>query len=134
VKEDKVDFNGLGFTDKEILCMCPYEGMIDLISKKWALLVVGVLGNKGTARYTKIEEDLKGIRPKTLTTILRDLEKEEIITRKAYAEVPPRVEYTLTKDGYELRKAIVPLLQWAALRSKNKKESCPILKPEMIKR
>lgn len=77
--------------------------MIDLISKKWALLVVGILGNKGTARYTRIEEDLKGIRPKTLTAILRDLEKEGILTRKAYAEVPPRVEYALTEDGYELR-------------------------------
>ena len=86
------------------------------------------------ARYSRIEEELKGIRPKTLTSVLRELEKAEIIKRKVFPEVPPRVEYSLTKDGYELRKVVIPLLKWAASRSKTRQKACPILKPKMFTR
>lgn len=128
------DFRGLGLSKNEIICMCPFEGLIDIISKKWALLVIGVLGNKGKTRYARIEEELKGIRPKALTGVLRDLEREGIVKRKVFPEVPPRVEYNLTKDGYELRKAVVPLLKWAASKSRTRQEACPILKPKMLTR
>ena len=134
MESNGIDFSGLEFSKHEIICMCPFEGTIDIISKKWTLLVIGVLGNKGTARYARIEEELKGIRPKALTGVLRDLEKVGIVKRKVYPEVPPRVEYTLTKNGYELRKAIIPLLKWAASNSKTRQEVCPILKPKMITR
>ena len=134
MENDDFGFNGIQVSKKEIICMCPFEGMLDIISKKWALLIIGVLGNRGKARYAKIEEDLKGIRPKALTSVLRDLEKIGIVKRKAYPEVPPRVEYSLTKDGYEVRKAVIPLLKWAASRSKTSEDACPILKPKMLKR
>lgn len=134
MESDNFDFNGLEFSKNEIICMCPFEGLIDIISKKWALLVIGVLGNKGKARYARIEEELKGIRPKALTGVLRELEKAGIVKRKAYAEIPPRVEYNLTKDGYELRKAVIPLLKWAASKSRTRQEACPILKPKMLTR
>lgn len=134
MKSDDFDFSGLGLSKNEVICMCPFEGILDIISKKWALLVIGVLGNKGTSRYSRIEEELKGIRPKALTTILRDLEKTGIVKRKVFPEVPPRVEYSLTKDGYELRKAMIPLLIWAASKSKIRQEACPILKPKMLTR
>jgi len=132
MENDDFDFSGLGFSKNEIICMCPFDGLIDIISKKWTLLVIGVLGNKGKTRYARIEEELKGIRPKALTGVLRDLEKAGIVKRKAYAEVPPRVEYNLTKDGYELRKVVIPMLKWAASKSKTRQEACPILKPKMI--
>ena len=131
---DNFDFSGLEFSKNEVICMCPFEGLIDIISKKWALLVIGVLGNKGKTRYARIEEELKGIRPKALTGVLRELEKAGVVKRKAYAEIPPKVEYNLTKDGYELRKAIIPLLKWAASKSRTRQEVCPILKPKMITR
>jgi len=70
MESDNFDFSGLRFSKNEIICMCPFEGLIDIISKKWALLVIGVLGNKGKARYARIEEELKGIRPKALTSVL----------------------------------------------------------------
>ena len=134
MESDNFDFSGLEFSKNEIICMCPFEGLIDIISKKWALLVIGVLGNKGKTRYARIEEELKGIRPKALTGVLRELEKAGVVKRKAYAEIPPRVEYNLTKDGYELRKAVIPLLKWAASKSRTRQEACPILKPKMITR
>jgi len=134
MERNDFDFSGLGFSKSEIICMCPFEGTIDIISKKWALLVIGVLGNKGTTRFARIEENLKGIRPKALTGVLRDLQKTGIVKRKAYPEVPPRVEYSLTKNGYELRKAIIPLLKWAALNSRTNQDVCPILKPQMLTR
>lgn len=134
MESENFDFSGLEFSKNEIICMCPFEGLIDIISKKWALLVIGVLGNKGKTRYARIEEELKGIRPKALTGVLRELEKAGVVKRKAYAEIPPRVEYNLTKDGYELRKAVIPLLKWAASKSRTRQEACPILKPKMITR
>ncbi len=134
MESNGIDYSGLQVSKQDIICMCPLEGTIDVISKKWALLVIGILGNKGTTRFARIEEDLKGIRPKALTGVLRDLQKTGIIKRKAYPEVPPRVEYSLTKNGYELRKAIIPLLKWAASNSSTRQDVCPILKPKMLTR
>lgn len=129
------DFSGLQDTSKkEIVCMCPFEGTLDIISKKWALLVIGVLGNRGKARYARIAEELKGIRPKTLTSVLRDLEKIGLVKRKVFPETPPKVEYSLTNDGYEVRQAIIPLLKWAASKSDTSQDACPILRPKKITR
>ena len=60
---------------------------------------------------------LSGISPKTLSDTLKELEMEGLIKRESFAEIPPRVEYTLTKDGVDLREAIIPLLKWTARRS-----------------
>ncbi|MFW6117801.1 MAG: winged helix-turn-helix transcriptional regulator [Thermoproteota archaeon] len=98
------------------ICFCPLQGIIDVISKKWALLIVNALGNCGTLRFKGLMEELDGISPKTLSDTLKDLQAEELIHRESFAEIPPRVEYSLTADGAELRKAIIPLLKWAATR------------------
>jgi len=55
---------------------------------------------------------------------LKELENEGLIKRESFAEIPPRVEYTLTKDGEDLRKAIVPMLRWASMRNDVNKEKC----------
>ena len=62
-------------------------------------------------------DELKGISPTTLTDTLKELQREGLIKRENFAEIPPRVEYTLTRDGVQLRKAILPLLRWASTRS-----------------
>ncbi len=97
-------------------CLCPIKGIIDIISKKWALFIINVLGNKGKLRFNDLMKELSGISPKTLADTLKQLQVEKLINRESFAEIPPRVEYSLSKDGVELRKAIVPLLQWAAIR------------------
>jgi DNA-binding HxlR family transcriptional regulator len=98
------------------ICLCPLEGVIDTISKKWALLIINVLGNYRRLRFNELMLQLEGISPKTLTDTLRLLQAEGLIQREAFAEIPPRVEYSLTESGDELLTAIRPLLQWAATR------------------
>jgi DNA-binding HxlR family transcriptional regulator len=87
-----------------------------ILSKKWALLIISAIGNNQRLRYNELEKKLDGISPKTLAERLRELEDANIIKREAFAEIPPRVEYSLTKDGVELRNAIIPLMKWALLR------------------
>ena len=114
-------------SEKQI-CICPLKGVIDLISKKWALLIINTLGNHGKLRFNKLMETLQGISPKTLSDTLKELQSEGLINRESFAEIPPRVEYSLTKDGVDLRKSIIPLLEWTANRGsidKRRCESCP---------
>lgn len=106
------------------LCFCPLKGVIDVISKKWALLIINALGNRGRLRFNGLMKELGGISPKTLSDALKKLQAEGLIIRESFAEIPPRVEYSLTNDGVELRKAIIPLLKWAATRSNMNKEKC----------
>jgi DNA-binding HxlR family transcriptional regulator len=106
------------------LCFCPLKGVIDVISKKWALLIINALGNRGRLRFNGLMKELEGISPKTLSDTLKELQAEGLIRRESFAEIPPRVEYSLTNDGAELRKAIIPLLNWAATRSSMNKEKC----------
>ena len=113
------------------VCICPLKGIIDVISKKWALLIINTLGNSGKLRFNKLMETLRGISPKTLSDTLKDLQAEGLINRESFAEIPPRVEYSLTTDGAELRKSIIPLLEWTANRSNINKERCAKYPPQM---
>ena len=99
-------------------CLCFAEGTLDAISKKWTLLVINALGNHETLRYTELMSELEGISPKSLADTLAELCKQGLVQREALAEIPPRVQYHVTKDGKQLRKAIDPLLQWALTRAK----------------
>ena len=106
------------------VCFCPLEGIIDVIGKKWSLLIINAIGNYGKLRFNGLLEQLGSVSPKTLADTLKDLQKEGLITRESFAEIPPRVEYSLTRDGVELRKSIIPLLEWAATRENMNRERC----------
>jgi len=97
---------------KESNCICPLGGVMDIISKKWALLVINAIGNSQKIRYSEIRDTLGEINSKVLSDRLKELEEAGLIKREAYAEIPPRVEYSLTEDGKSLREAIVPLMRW----------------------
>ena len=97
----------------DVICLCPLEGVIDIISKKWSLLIINEIGNHGRIRYNGLMKELQGISPKALADMLKELNKNNIVVREAFNEIPPRVDYTLTKDGIDLRQAIIPILQWA---------------------
>ena len=92
------------------VCFCPLEGVIDVISKKWALLIINAIGNYGRLRFNSLMQELSNISPKSLSDTLKELQAEDLIRRESFSEIPPRVEYSLTRDGDELRKAIIPLL------------------------
>ncbi len=96
------------------ICLCPLQGIIGIISKKWALLIIATTGNHQKLRYNELREKLGDISPKTLADRLKELEGEGLIKRDAFAEIPPRVEYSLTNRGEELRKAMMPLMKWAS--------------------
>ncbi len=99
-----------------VICLCPLDGVIDIISKKWALLIINEIGNHKRIRYNNLMKELQGITPKTLADILKELVKYGLVKREPFNEIPPRVDYTLTDDGEQLREAIIPILQWAISR------------------
>lgn len=94
-------------------CLCPISGVIDLIGKKWTLCIVTSLGSNQGGRFKALLECLPGISPRTLSETLKALESEGIVSRHAYPEIPPRVEYQLTDEGRRLHNSIQPLMQWA---------------------
>ncbi|TET08348.1 MAG: transcriptional regulator [Candidatus Thorarchaeota archaeon] len=98
------------------VCLCPLEGIIHTISRKWTLQIVTLIGNHKHLRYSEIQGKCSGISPTVLSDRLKELEEQGILSREVFAEIPPRVEYTLTKDGIDLREMIIPLMNWASNR------------------
>ena len=80
---------------------CPVARTAEIISGKWTLLIIRDLSS-GVKRFKQLERSLHGISPKTLSERLRSLEEGGIIFRRTFAEVPPRVEYSLTEKGRDL--------------------------------
>jgi DNA-binding HxlR family transcriptional regulator len=74
---------------------------------------VNEIGNHGRIRFNELMKELQVISPKILADTLKELVKHNLVQRETYAEIPPRVEYTLTREGAQLRAAIIPLLRWA---------------------
>ena len=106
------------------VCLCPLEGIINIIAKKWAILIISIIGHHEKIRFNDIMHRLDGISPKTLADVLKDLQKENLIYREAFSEIPPRVEYSLTEDGKQLCEAVLPLIQWAERRDTIDRHKC----------
>lgn len=104
---------------------CPLQAMISTVTKKWFLLVLNQIGIRGRIRYNRLFNELSGISPKSLADTLKELQKVNLIERQIKEGAPPKVEYSLTKEGRALREAVVPLLKWAARSTGHL--SCPIL-------
>ncbi|MEK7327000.1 MAG: helix-turn-helix domain-containing protein [Chloroflexota bacterium] len=92
---------------------CPVERTANIIDGKWTLLILRDLF-ESTKRFGELRASLLGISPKTLTERLRILEQEGIVERRIYPEVPPRVEYSLTKRGQALKPIIEGMREWGA--------------------
>ena len=104
---------------------CPLQEMISTVTKKWFLLILNQIGNHERIRYNKIFHELSGISPKSLSDTLKELQKTNLVKRSIIEGSPPKVEYSLTKQGADLRESVIPLLKWAASYTHHK--SCPIL-------
>ncbi len=111
-------------------CICKLMGAIDVIGRKWSLVIVGILGNKESYRFSEIQKELKVISPRTLTDTLKKLEQLGIIKRRVFNEIPPRVEYSLTELGKELRKIVLDLLEWSSRIKGLEDAPCVIMKRE----
>ena len=97
---------------------CPVEYTASMIANKWKILILRDL-MEGTKRYNELTRTVKGISAKVLTENLRELEKDGIIQRKVYPVVPPKVEYSMTKKGNEL-KPIIDLMREYGKKYHNK--------------
>ncbi|MFB8003995.1 winged helix-turn-helix transcriptional regulator [Nocardia sp. NPDC056000] len=87
--------------------------VLDRVGDKWSMLIVAVLQD-GPLRYTDLQRQIPGISQRMLTHTLQQLRQDGLITRAAYAEVPPRVEYALAPLGVGLHEIVMQLISWAA--------------------
>ena len=90
---------------------CPVETTLMLIGDKWKVLILRDL-MYGTKRFGELKKSIGTVSQKVLTAQLRDMEEKGLLTRKVYAEVPPRVEYTLTETGYSLKPILDSMWAW----------------------
>lgn len=95
-------------------CYCPVEGVISVVSKGYAMQIIGLLGARGPMRFGDLEDALDIKSTSTFSKNLSELAEADLINRKSYDEVPPHVEYSLTPEGRELKEHLQPLLEWAA--------------------
>lgn len=102
---------------------CPMEYGLDVFGGKWNSRIICVLAKKETLRYSELRKELSNITDAVLSASLKSLIKNEIVRRKSYDEIPPRVEYSLTEKGC----SVVPILQsicrWAGAYRKEDREN-----------
>lgn len=92
---------------------CPIRNVLSRFSDKWSLLVLCILFPNKTMRYGEIKNAIPDISQKMLTNTLKNLEEYNLITRVAYAEIPPRVEYSVTEVGKSFMPAVEIMINWA---------------------
>jgi DNA-binding HxlR family transcriptional regulator len=110
----------MGKSEKEI-AMCPVDYAFRRIGGKYKARIIWHVHRKSVLRYGELKRTLPDITTKMLTQTLRELEDDELIKRKVYAEVPPKVEYTLSEVGDQLIPSIKTLMAWGDKQMKKKK-------------
>jgi len=111
--------------------------MLARVGDKWSVYVIHVLGDAGTLRFNELRNRVDGISQRMLTVTLRGMERDGLVTRKVYPQVPPRVEYSLTRLGRTLRQLVRGLVDWSgahleevdAARAAYDAKNRPIAKP-----
>lgn len=106
---------------------CEIEITLSVMGGKWKPLILYYLIENGTKRFGEIMSYLNHISQKTLTNQLRELEKDGLISRHIYAEVPPKVEYTITKKGLSLFPILELMCEWG---EKNRGDNYEIISPQ----
>ena len=97
----------------ELVPDCPIRNILARISDKWSLLVLYTLNQEPVMRFNALQKSIPDISQKMLTVTLKTLEEDGFVTRKVYAEVPPKVEYSLTDRALSLLPYINALIAWA---------------------
>ena len=101
---------------------CPVETTLMMIGDKWKVLIIREL-LPGTKRFNEIHHSIDGVSQKVLTQKLREMESDGLLERKVYAEVPPKVEYSLTELGKALGPVLDSLKEWGEMYRKMESES-----------
>jgi len=97
---------------------CPVANALKVIEGKWKLPILWVLSQNGTLRYNELKKSVEGITSMMLTSSLKELEKDGIIERIQYNEIPPHVEYTLANAGNQLLPVLEELAKWGSAHAK----------------
>ena len=92
------------------------EGAFRMLEGRWKMVIIFHLFARGILRFSELEKAIPAVSQKMLIQQLRELERDGIVTRRVYAQVPPKVEYELTKWGQAMCPALDALLEWAALK------------------
>lgn len=100
-------------TQSSIIEICPIRNVVARFGDKWSLLVLLVINSNVTVRFNELGRQIPDISTRVLSSTLKTLEADGLIDRKVYAQVPPKVEYTLTDTGRSLIPLIMQLTEWA---------------------
>ncbi|NMR35711.1 helix-turn-helix transcriptional regulator [Chryseobacterium aquaticum] len=101
---------------------CPVTATMKVLGGKWKAILINAIYHTSPARFGELRRSVKGITQSMLTSQLRELEDDGIINRKIYAEIPPRVEYTLTEFGLTLSPIILSMADWGKKYKLKKKK------------
>jgi len=91
---------------------CAIDVTMSVIEGRWKSIVLCKLKHKGEMRFTRLLRDIEGVSPRMLTKQLKELERDGMIIRKVYNEMPPRVEYSLTKKGESIIPVLTAMAEW----------------------
>lgn len=93
--------------------LCPIGEAIRMVGGRWKMRILCSLTMDGTLRYNDIKKKMKGITPAVLSSSMKEMERDGLVTRTQYEEIPPRVEYTITQHGRDLWPVLHRLAHWA---------------------
>jgi DNA-binding HxlR family transcriptional regulator len=102
--------------------LCRVEDALGILVGKWKPIILLHLLQKGTQRFSELKRILPGITQKMLTNQLRELEEEDIIMRKVYPQVPPKVEYSITEYGKTLEPILEAMHEWGTNHTLHKRK------------
>ena len=102
---------------------CPVTATMQVLGGKWKAILINAIYHTSPARFGELKRSIKGITQSMLTQQLRELEEDGIISRKIYAEIPPRVEYTLTEFGLTLSPIMLSMAKWGEEYRLNKQKA-----------
>lgn len=100
--------------------LCKVDDALGILVGKWKPMILLILLQEGTKRFSDLKRSVPGITQKMLTKQLRELEEEDIITRNVYAQVPPKVEYSISEYGKSLEPILVAMHEWGAAHTLHK--------------
>lgn len=103
---------------------CPLQEVTKALDGKWSFQIIYEIGNHKKIRFIDLLEELKYISPKTLSDTLKKLNNGNLINKQFFAQIPPKVEYSLNEDGLSLYPIIVSLLKWSTSRENSKVKQC----------
>lgn len=101
------------FVSDALFPTCPIRNVLSRVGDKWSLLVLYTLQHREVLRFKELQREIPDISQKSLTQTLRALEEDGFVRRDVYAEVPPRVEYSLTARGLSFLPLVDNLIEWA---------------------